>query len=119
MEINEQENTQEVQQENLLDGSQSVQAMQEENELPAAVQLVQPQAALDEIAELEKKYEEIVADADCVRIKDLKVNGGDLIKLGIKPGPQMGEILQKLLDMVIEDPEKNDREYLLDQVKQM
>ena len=64
MEINEQENTQEntqeVQQENLLDGSQSVQAMQEENELPAAVQLVQPQAALDEIAELEKKYRETI-----------------------------------------------------------
>ena len=62
MEINEQENTQEVQQENLLDGSgsQSVQAMQEENELPAAVQLVQPQAALDEIAELEKKYRESI-----------------------------------------------------------
>lgn len=57
MEINEQENTQEVQQENLLDGSQS---MQEENELPAAVQLVQPQAALDEIAELEKKYRETI-----------------------------------------------------------
>ena len=34
--------------------------MQEENELPAAVQLVQPQAALDEIAELEKKYRETV-----------------------------------------------------------
>lgn len=60
MEINEQENTQEVQQENLLDGSQPVQAMQEENELPAAVQLVQPQAALDEMAELEKKYRETV-----------------------------------------------------------
>lgn len=61
MEINEQENTQEVQQENLLDGSQSVQAMQEGNELPtAAVQLVQPQAALDEIAELEKKYRETI-----------------------------------------------------------
>jgi hypothetical protein len=57
MEINEQENTQEVQQENLLDNSQSV---QEENELPAAVQLVQPQAALDEIAELEKKYRETI-----------------------------------------------------------
>lgn len=61
MEINEQENTQEVQQENLLDGgSQSVQAMQEGNELPIAVQLVQPQAALDEIAELEKKYRETI-----------------------------------------------------------
>ena len=56
MEINEQE----VQQENLLDGSQPVQAMQEGNELPTAVQLVQPQAALDEIAELEKKYRETV-----------------------------------------------------------
>ena len=72
-----------------------------------------------QLAELEKKYEEIVADADCVRIKDLNVNGGDLIKMGIKPGPQMGEILQKLLDMVIEDPEKNDREYLIEQVKMM
>nr|WP_330428077.1 hypothetical protein [Coprococcus sp. OM06-25] len=39
--------------------------------------------------------------------------------MGIKPGPQMGEILQKLLDMVIEDPEKNDREYLIEQVKMM
>lgn len=60
MEINEQENTQEVQQENLLDGFQSVQAMQEENELPITVQLVQPQVALDEIAELEKKYRETI-----------------------------------------------------------
>ena len=60
MEINEQENTQEVQQENLLDGSQSVQAMQDGSELPTAVLLVQPQAALDEIAELEKKYRETI-----------------------------------------------------------
>lgn len=63
MEINEQENTQEVQQENLLDGfdgSQSVQAMQEGNELPTVIQLVQPQSALDEIAELEKKYRETI-----------------------------------------------------------
>lgn len=60
MEINEQENTQEVQQENLLDGSQSVQAVQEENKRPTVAQLVQPQAALDEIAELEKKYRETI-----------------------------------------------------------
>ena len=72
-----------------------------------------------QLAALEEKYEEIMASDDCVRIKDLKINGGDLIKLGIKPGPQMGEILQKLLDMVIEDPEKNDRQYLIEQVKMM
>ena len=44
----------------MLDGSQSVQAMQEGNELLTAVQLVQSQAALDEIAELEKKYRETI-----------------------------------------------------------
>ena len=60
MEINEQENTQELQQENLLDGSQSVQAMQEENELQIAVQLVQPQAALDEIATWMKLSKDLV-----------------------------------------------------------
>lgn len=58
--MNEQENTREVRQENLLDGSQPVQAMQEGNELPTAVRLVQPQAALDETAELEKKYRETI-----------------------------------------------------------
>ena len=73
----------------------------------------------NQLAALEKEYEEIAADEDCVRIKDLKVNGGELIKLGIKPGPQMGDILQKMLDMVIEDPEKNDRDYLLEQVKNL
>ena len=31
----------------------------------------------------------------------------------------MGDILQKMLDMVIEDPEKNDRDYLLEQVKNL
>lgn len=59
METNKQENAQEVQQENLLGGS-PIQAAQGENELPTVVQLVQPQAALDEIAELEKKYRETI-----------------------------------------------------------
>lgn len=65
------------------------------------------------------RYEEIIASDDCVSMKELKVNGGDLIKLGVKPGPQLGRILNKLLDIVIEDPEKNDREYLLDKAKNM
>ncbi len=39
--------------------------------------------------------------------------------MGIKPGPQMGEILKQLLDIVLDDPEKNDRDYLIEQVKNM
>lgn len=58
-------------------------------------------------------YEEIEREGDCLTIKDLAVNGRDLIQAGITPGPQLGCTLQKLLEIVLEDPEKNTREYLL------
>lgn len=51
----EQENTQEVQQENTLSSE-----IEELSQPPRVAQLVQPQAALDEIAELEKKYRETI-----------------------------------------------------------
>lgn len=53
---------------------------------------------------LEKRY--------CTTQKDLAVNGGDLVKLGIK-GKAVGLTLEYLLDRVIEDPAKNDKEILL------
>jgi tRNA nucleotidyltransferase (CCA-adding enzyme) len=46
-------------------------------------------------------------------LKDLAVNGRDLIAGGIKPGPHMGKLLQKLLDRVVEDPAANTRDALL------
>ena len=59
-----------------------------------------------------KIYDKIIEDADCLTLKDLALNGRDLIELGVKPGPQIGNILAKLLDVVIEEPEKNTKEYL-------
>lgn len=51
-------------------------------------------------------------------ITDLKVNGNDVMKvLNIKPGPKVGEVLQKLFEEVLGDSNKNNREYLLDQIK--
>lgn len=58
-------------------------------------------------------YEEIEREGNCLTIKDLAVNGRDLIQAGITPGPQLGLALQQLLEIVLEDPEKNTREYLL------
>lgn len=55
----EQENTQEVQQENLLGGEAIAQQAQTE-EQPQAIQLVQPKEAEDEIAELERQYRETI-----------------------------------------------------------
>ena len=48
-----------------------------------------------------------------VTLRDLAVNGKDLMNAGIKPGREMGRILNSLLDMVIEDPMMNSRERLL------
>jgi tRNA nucleotidyltransferase (CCA-adding enzyme) len=53
-------------------------------------------------------------------IKDLAINGNDIIKeLNIKPGPEIGKILQKLFEEVDEDLEKNNREYLLIRIKEI
>ena len=48
-------------------------------------------------------------------IKDLAVNGEDLAKIGIPKSKEMGEILSKLLEMVIDYPTLNEKQTLLDQ----
>jgi tRNA nucleotidyltransferase (CCA-adding enzyme) len=51
---------------------------------------------------------------------DMKIDGDDLMKeLGLKPGPQIGKILNELFEEVVEDPEKNTREYLLGKAKKL
>lgn len=61
----------------------------------------------------EQIYEDICSKEECVSLKMLAVNGGDLIAVGLQPGPGLGEVLQKLLELVLEDPECNNKEYLL------
>ncbi|MBP5197687.1 MAG: CCA tRNA nucleotidyltransferase [Lachnospiraceae bacterium] len=57
-------------------------------------------------------YEEIVRLNQCVSLKTLALNGSDLIKLGFKPGKEIGDTLRKLLDEVLEEPELNTKENL-------
>lgn len=57
---------------------------------------------------------------DPISPKMLKINGEDIMKLlGIEPGPKVGAILKVLLAEIIEDPEKNDRQYLEKRVKDL
>ena len=58
-------------------------------------------------------YEEILAAGECVSLRTLSVSGKDLIGAGLKPGKKLGEVLKLLLEEVLEEPEKNTREYLL------
>lgn len=71
---------------------------------------------LQELEELKKLYAQVVENRECVCIRDLAVNGKDLIEAGIAPGPELGSILSRLLQIVVEDPEKNTKEYLLTRI---
>ncbi|HQK63890.1 MAG TPA: hypothetical protein PLF16_01945, partial [Candidatus Staskawiczbacteria bacterium] len=54
---------------------------------------------------------------DPISAKMLKVNGQDIMEiLQIKPGPKIGQILDILLGYVLEDPKKNDEEFLKSEV---
>lgn len=58
--------------------------------------------------------EEIRDRGDCLDLKHLAVNGQDLIAVGIRPGKEMGRTLEELLDRVLENPERNQKEVLLE-----
>lgn len=65
------------------------------------------------LEELREGYEQVIAKGECVSLKTLAVTGNDLVKAGIKPGPQIGEILDKMLKVVIDNPSKNNKEELM------
>lgn len=71
---------------------------------------------LELIDTFESVYFEIINAEECVSISQLCIDGKDVVEKGIKPGPQIGEILKALLEWVLEDPSRNERELL---VKQM
>ena len=54
---------------------------------------------------------------DCYYLKDLKVNGIDLIKLGFR-GKQVGKILSNMLKTVIDEPSLNKKDYLLGHINE-
>ena len=62
---------------------------------------------------IEALYNEIIAEGDCLSVKDLAINGGDIMKLGIPTGPKIGEILTYLLERVMDEPALNTHEQLL------
>lgn len=72
-------------------------------------------AYLDNILQL---YHEIIRDKECIKMKDMEINGKDLLSMGIPQGKVMGEILGELFELVLEEPEKNQKEFLCEYVKE-
>ena len=67
--------------------------------------------------EISRIIQEILEEAACFSIKDLAVNGNDLLELGFAPGPSLGECLAQLLRLVQEDAIPNEKSPLLQQAK--
>ena len=70
--------------------------------------------------ELEHKFceirimmQDILAQQQCFSLKDLAVDGNEVIACGVAPGPEVGRILEQLLMKVIDGELPNDREVLL------
>lgn len=62
-------------------------------------------------------YEEICRENECVSIKNLDISGKDLLELGIPRGEMIGKVLENLLEIVLDAPEKNKKEILLEEAK--
>ena len=68
---------------------------------------------LPSIDRQEELLEEVLAEDGCRTVRDLAINGNDLISLGLRPGPSVGYLLTDLLEEVTDEVLPNERESLL------
>lgn len=68
---------------------------------------------LREVGELFTVLGDVIEQQACFSLKDLAVNGGDLIAAGMKPGKEIGATLNQMLELVLNDECANDKDALL------
>ena len=76
-------------------------------------------AGCAKLEELTDRVKEISQENCALSLKDLKVNGRDLITEGIPAGKKLGQILNELFQTVLDDPGMNDREKLINLAKNL
>ncbi len=77
------------------------------------------QVKFEYLDRIQATYERIIQRGDCLSLKQLAVTGGDLIADGVPAGRGMGDLLAQLLDEVLTDPQRNDRDWLLERSRQL
>ena len=68
---------------------------------------------LKRLGYIKKIYDGICNRQECLSLKDLAVSGKDLLALGIPAGKEIGALLNELLELVLDEPQRNNREELL------
>ncbi len=75
------------------------------------------EAGMERIDRVEQCMEGVLRQRQCFALKDLAVNGVDVLKTGIPAGPKVGQVLRWLLEQVINGGLPNDRAVLLEAVR--
>jgi len=69
--------------------------------------------SLPRIAQMKEELQKVLSAEQCFSLKDLAVTGKDIMELGVPQGPMVGQILNYLLTMVMDDLIPNEKEPLL------
>lgn len=77
------------------------------------------QKRLLELHQLEEEMHRVTRQNLCISIKDLAINGNDLMELGLAPGPLYKQILNELLQLVVEEKLPNQKAELLQHAKKL
>ena len=68
---------------------------------------------------IEKMLDEILQEAPCLQPKDLAIGGKELMELGFEPGPKLGQALEALLSLVVDEVLPNEPAALLEKAKEL
>ena len=68
---------------------------------------------MEKLVGMRTLYHQILQENQCITLADLAIKGQDLIKMGMIPGPDIGKVLNLLLELVLDEPKYNNKEYLL------
>ena len=77
------------------------------------------QSRIDKVDSIEKFLEEVLQEDECFSLKDLAINGKDLMSVGYKAGKELGNTLNEILQLVIDGECPNEKEKLLYVAKSM
>ena len=74
---------------------------------------------IKELSEIESLIDEVLQEEECFSLKDLAVNGKDLMSVGYKAGKELGNTLNRLLQLVIDGDCPNEKEKLLQEAESL
>jgi len=79
-----------------------------------------PKAVPYRLRHFQFRVEKVLREHEAVRVTMLNIRGDEIMQLlGIGPGPKVGHVLNALLEEVLDDPKKNEKEYLTARAKEL